>query len=119
MDQIGFLANAGGIQALCSLLTCRDSKLHLVLLDGISNILTTGKKIGQLESARIDVETCGGLDKIERLQASPNEEVYRAALDLIEKFFSDEGDEDENVAPETHVTGAFTFSAPANVRIEF
>ena len=98
---------------------CRDSKLHLVLLDGISNILTTGKKIGQLESARNDVETCGGLDKIERLQASPNEEVYRAALDLIEKFFSDEGDEDENVAPETHVTGAFTFSAPANVRIEF
>ena len=49
--------------------------MHLVLLDGISNILAAGKKIGQLEQACVQIESCGGLDKIERLQGSPNEQV--------------------------------------------
>jgi len=110
LDQIAAIANVGALEALCGLLSCRDSKTHLVLLDGISNILAAGKKIGQLEQACVQIESCGGLDKIERLQGSPNEQVYRSALDIIESFFS-ESDDEENVAPAVNANGVFQFNA--------
>ena len=55
-----------------------------MILDGLTNILTTGQKIGQIEQVCNQIEECGGLDKIEMLQQSENEKVYKAALDIIE-----------------------------------
>ena len=58
--------------------------MTLVILDGLTNILATGQKIGQIDQVCNQIEECGGLDKIEMLQQSENEKVYQVALDIIE-----------------------------------
>merc|ERR1711942_322645 len=101
IEQVATIANQGVVPILCDLLTVRDSKVTLVILDGLTNILATGQKIDQVCN---QVEECGGLDKIEMLQQSENEKVYQVALDIIEKFFSAD-DEDAGVKPEASENG--------------
>ena len=48
------------------------------------------EKVGQLEQARVYIEEIDGLTKIEKLQENENEEVYKLAYHMVEKFFSDD-----------------------------
>lgn len=93
-NQIRFLVQNGVIPALCNLFACADPKITMVALEGIENILRSGKK----EAAKASVinpfcdavEECGGLDQLELLQRHDNEEVYDKSVKVLREFFESE-----------------------------
>lgn len=114
VEQIVLAVQAGCLKPLVDLLVVKDAKIILVILEAIGNILEAAKHLGKEENACLSIEEAGGLDKIEALQEHENANVYQAALKLIEKYFSDEGDEDEELAPEAENTG-YAFNNQATV----
>lgn len=99
-EQVLYLVQCQVIKPICDLMTARDPKLVKVLLDGLCNILLVAEKVGQLEQARVYIEEIDGLTKIEKLQENENEEVYKLAYHMVEKFFSDDNADEEGLQPE-------------------
>jgi len=117
IEHMVYLCQNGGIPAMCEMLSCRDWRTTLTVLDGLDNILKGAQEVGQQEKVAIAIEECGGVDKIEQLQSHDNNTVYTKAYMLIDQFFSDEGgaDGDENLLPETTESGEFQLSVNTSV----
>ena len=77
------------MKPFCDLLAAKDEKTVCVVLDGVTNILSTAEKLGEVDKVAMMVEECGGLDRIEALQTHENEAIYAKALQIIETFFPD------------------------------
>lgn len=101
-QQVSYLVSEGVIQPFCNLLTCKDTQVIQVVLDGISNILSRAGD--DVEMVANMIEECGGLDKIEFLQNHENVEIYKLAYSIIERYFSEDDAEDPNLVPEATET---------------
>ena len=91
------LVGLGAIDALCSVLDVPDARITTVVLDAIDNILRVGKNAGRDYVGFVD--ECDGLDKIEALQEHQNNDIYQKVIDIIEKYFGVEENENENILP--------------------
>jgi len=97
--QVAYLVTQGVIPPFCNLLNCKDTQVIQVVLDGLNNMLKLAGPGQDVEAIAAMVEECGGLDKIESLQNHENVEIYKLAYEIIEQYFSDEGEEDAALAP--------------------
>jgi len=88
-DQIQYLVHAGCMAPLCDMLEGPDPRIVLVALEGIENILKAAseKDPSKLSLFTLEMEECGGLDKLEQLQEHPNDDIYDKTLSVLESFF--------------------------------
>jgi hypothetical protein len=90
-EQVAYVLERGVLQPFCQLLGTDDPQILVVVLDGISNILKmASSNYDDLISITSQIEECNGLDKIEELQSHRNEEIYKLAFEIIDKYFSEE-----------------------------
>lgn len=117
-DQITFLVQNGVIEPMCKLLDVKDAKTILVLLDGFNHILQTSSSNDRLmEEVCKQMEEHEGIQNIEGLQTHQNFEVYKSALAIIDKYFSEESTEEaEAVAPQATNEG-FKFGTPQAIPV--
>ncbi|NXS15137.1 IMA5 protein, partial [Mystacornis crossleyi] len=108
VDQVVELVRSGVLKPLLNLLLAKDSKTILTILETISKLFLAAEKLGETEKLCLLVEELDGLEKIENLQNHENDMVYRAALDIIEKYFS--GEENTDLEPQTGQDGLYDFS---------
>lgn len=73
-----------------------------MILDGLGNML---KMAGhQYEFIATAIEEAGGLDKMEKLQQHKNEDIYKLAYTIIDKYFGSEVSATWKVAAVSHAT---------------
>ncbi|XP_035726960.1 importin subunit alpha-3-like [Vespa mandarinia] len=113
-NQVARLIQEGVIGPFCDLLSCKDTQVIQVVLDGIHNMLkVAGSHVEYLANM---IEECSGLDKIEQLQNHENIDIYKLAYDIIEQYFS--GEADDTNLPSQAGDGTFEFDQTMSIPSE-
>lgn len=117
LEQVNHLISYGVISPLCDLLSAKDpqvsfqqplvsyytgscvlllKQVHIsqvvqVILNSLTSMLKLHADNKETRtSICLQIEECGGLDRIEGLQAHDNLLIYKSALSLITDYFDDE-----------------------------
>ncbi|ELK28942.1 Importin subunit alpha-8 [Myotis davidii] len=88
--QLIHLAYSGVLEPLVNLLTIPDAKFVVIILDIISFLLQAAEKLSKKEYLCLLIEEPGGVDRIKTLQFHENPHVALTAMNIIEKYFSEE-----------------------------
>jgi len=121
LDQISLLVDRGIVEPMCELIVSSDTKLVSVALECIDNILKNGDLVKNKTHSSanpycVKVESCGGLDNLEKLQSHNSNEIYEKAVAILETYFGAE--EDQNIAP-NHAANTFQFGSTNNSAMNF
>jgi importin subunit alpha-6/7 len=104
---------AGGLEPLVRALDARNADVGLLkkVLSCIESILRYGMASTECGYTYL-LEEIGGIDLIEGLQEHENDDIYKLAVGIIEKYVGVE--EDENMTPITNLdTGTYEFGNPS------
>lgn len=103
--QVVYFVQQQCIETLCDLLNLPDAPLLDMSLEALDRVLKVGARIMMSQKMqenpfRTKIEECHGVEKIEKLQDHPNEDIYNKATSILKAYFdvvSD--DEDDSTAP--------------------
>lgn len=104
-EQVAYLVQCEVLPSLVRLLSAKDSKITLIILDAILNMLQMAEKTGELDKLSLTFEEIGGIEMIEGLQSHENEAVYKASLNIIDRFFSAENEDEDLLTTEATTDG--------------
>jgi importin subunit alpha-2 len=105
------LVQMGCVPPMVRLLDKNEPAAQSLMLEALGNLLAAGAELGKGENEFVRVfDEAEGIDKLESLQEHQNEKVYEKAVHILETYFGEEEDEDENLAP-NNSAGGFAFGA--------
>jgi importin subunit alpha-6/7 len=115
-DIVCKVVDAGALGPLIKLLDVKDSKIVNVALEAIESILKTGRKCNRSDFED-SLEKEGGLDMLEELQHHESTKIYEKTLKILETYFADDDNDEENAPSAFSQNGAggpITFDFKAN-----
>lgn len=97
-----------------------DAAMQKLMLEAVDTLLAAGETLAKTKPGAenpfvVPFDEADGIDKLEALQSHHNEEIYEKAVGLLERYFGEDDDDDENLLPNTQGNG-FTFAAPLSTQ---
>lgn len=115
------LVQLGAIPGMVKMLSVNDAAMQKLMLEAIGTLLEAGETVAKGKGGDnpflLPFDEAEGVDKLEALQSHHNEDIYEKAVGLLERYFGEDDDDDENLLPNTAGEGfsfgaAPTFAAP-------
>ncbi|OMJ92462.1 hypothetical protein SteCoe_4802 [Stentor coeruleus] len=76
----------GAFNSICDFLNFSDSKVIMMVLQGIDNLLWAGSSC-EINEVALKFEEIGGLNKLEALQHCRNQKVYNKVVEIMETYW--------------------------------
>ncbi len=108
-DHVKGLVQMSGLPPLAEVLSLKNADATVLgaTLDAIERILDVGERYNADYAKLFD--ECNGIDHLETLQEHPSNSVYQKTVKIIETYFGEDEQDDENLAPATTASGTFGF----------